>query len=152
MLHIWRKTGELAWYRGVLFQPRDEQQRACRILRTLGFHYRGVQWEGGCCGWGQYYYSKLVYNIISITTPCFHCTPLWWILRLLFQRRDEKQRARKLLQIIISTLRILTIIIIIGLLIAVVISMSSSTISSISSICICIIIIIISSSRTISNI
>ena len=36
---------------------------------------RGVQWIGGAVDWGVSY-SKLVYNVIQITTPCFHCTPL----------------------------------------------------------------------------
>ena len=27
---------------------------------------------------GVVFYNKLVYSIICITTPCFHCTPLWW--------------------------------------------------------------------------
>ena len=31
---------------------------------------RGVQWMGVVL------HSKLVYNTIQITTPCFHCTPL----------------------------------------------------------------------------
>ena len=30
----------------------------------------GVQWTGVAL------YSKIVYNTIQITTPCFHCTPL----------------------------------------------------------------------------
>ena len=35
-----------------------------------GCSRRGVQWMGVVL------YNKLVYNIIQITTPCFHCTPL----------------------------------------------------------------------------
>ena len=45
----------------------------------FGIHYRGcsgrrVQWMGVVL------YSKLVHNSIQHTKPCFHCTPLWWIL------------------------------------------------------------------------
>ena len=44
----------------------------------------GLAWilcRGGCSGSGVQWigvvlYSKLVYNTIQITTPCFHCTPL----------------------------------------------------------------------------
>ena len=32
---------------------------------------------------GVVLYNILVYNSIQITTPCFHCTPLWWILTCL---------------------------------------------------------------------
>ena len=35
-----------------------------------GCSRRGVQWIGVVL------YSKIVYNIIQITTPCFHCSPL----------------------------------------------------------------------------
>ena len=35
-----------------------------------GCSRRGVQWIGVVS------YNKLVYDITSITTPCFHCTPL----------------------------------------------------------------------------
>ena len=62
------------------------------------------QWtlcRGGCSGSGVQWigvvlYSKLVYNIIYITTPCFHFTPLcgMWtqgslLLQALFGRRDQ---------------------------------------------------------------
>ena len=51
-----------------------------RIWGVSGIHYRGcsgrwVQWMGVVL------YNKLVYDIIYISTPCFHCTPLWWILK-----------------------------------------------------------------------
>ena len=47
-------------------------------------HDRGLGWilcRGGCSGSGVQWievvlYSKLVYDVIQITTPCFHCTPL----------------------------------------------------------------------------
>ena len=42
----------------------------CWVFITGGCSGRGVQWMGAeLC-------NKLVYNIISITTPCFHYTPL----------------------------------------------------------------------------
>ena len=46
----------------------------------MGIHYRGcsgrwVQWMGVAT------YYKTAYNIMWRTTPCFHCTPRWWILR-----------------------------------------------------------------------
>ena len=49
--------------------------------------YMGIH-QGGCSGrgvqrMGVVLYNKLVYYIIQITTPCFHCTPLWWILNTL---------------------------------------------------------------------
>ena len=44
------------------------------VFITGGCSGRGVQWMGVVP------YSKLVYNTTQITTPCFHCTPLWWIL------------------------------------------------------------------------
>ena len=40
------------------------------ILSRGGCSWRGVQWIGVVL------HSKLVYNIIQFTTPCFHCTPL----------------------------------------------------------------------------
>ena len=39
------------------------------VFITGGCSGRGVQWIGVVL------YNKPVYNIISITTPCFHCTP-----------------------------------------------------------------------------
>ena len=44
------------------------------VFVTGGCSGRGVQWVGIVS------YNQLVHNIIQITTPCFHCTPLWWIL------------------------------------------------------------------------
>ena len=38
-------------------------------------HYRGCSGRG-VQRIGVVLYHKLVYHIISITTPCFHCTPL----------------------------------------------------------------------------
>ena len=43
-------------------------------IHSLGIHNRGVQWEG--VQWmGVVLHNKLIYNIIQITTPCFHCHP-----------------------------------------------------------------------------
>ena len=43
--------------------------------RVSWYSLQGVQWEG--VQWmGVVSYNKLVYNIIQITTPCFHCTTL----------------------------------------------------------------------------
>ena len=44
------------------------------VFITGGCSRRGLQWMGVVL------YNQLVYNIIRITTPCFLCTPLWWIL------------------------------------------------------------------------
>ena len=52
-----------------------------------GAEWRGavcLNWilcRGGCSGWGVQWIgvvlcNKLVHNVIQITTPCFHCTPL----------------------------------------------------------------------------
>ena len=41
---------------------------------TGGCSGRGAQWMGVVL------YNELVHNVIWITAPCFHCTPLWWIL------------------------------------------------------------------------
>ena len=40
------------------------------IFITGGCSGRGVQWIGVTL------YNKIVYIIMRITTPCFHCTPL----------------------------------------------------------------------------
>ena len=40
------------------------------VFITGGCSRRGVQWMGVVL------HSKLVYNTIEITRPCFHCTPL----------------------------------------------------------------------------
>ena len=50
-----------------------------------GCSRRGVQWMGIVL------YDQLVCNIIWITTPCFHCTPLWWVLMFstCFEQRLE---------------------------------------------------------------
>ena len=47
----------------------DWQILACWVFITGGCSGRGVQWIGVAL------YNKLVYKIIQITTPCFHCTP-----------------------------------------------------------------------------
>ena len=52
---------------------RGPRTRACR---NRGYSAEGGAVGGGCSGWGWYYIAKLVHNIIYITTPCFHCTPL----------------------------------------------------------------------------
>ena len=63
-------------------------------FRKGGCSGRGVQWMGVVL------YSKLVHNIIQITTPCFHCIPLWWIWRSfknfekLIEKRPGGQRIR----------------------------------------------------------
>ena len=49
-------------------------QEGIWVFITGGCSGRGVQWMGVVL------YNKLVYNTIQFTTPCFHCTPLWWIL------------------------------------------------------------------------
>ena len=54
--------------------------------------------KGGCSGSGVQWIgvvlcNKLVYNIIQFTTPCFHCTPLWCILRLAGSKHTLKRRA-----------------------------------------------------------
>ena len=41
------------------------------VLITGGCSGRGVQWMGVAL------HNQLVYNIICITTPCFHCTPFY---------------------------------------------------------------------------
>ena len=44
------------------------------VFITGGCSGRGVQWIGVVLC------NKLVYNSIQITTPCFHCKPLWIML------------------------------------------------------------------------
>ena len=63
-------------------QRHDFTYRYQDLRQIPGIHYRGcsgrvVQWTGVVL------YNELVHNIIQITTPCFHCTPLWWILKIL---------------------------------------------------------------------
>ena len=43
---------------------------------SLGYSLQGGAVGGGVQWMGVALYSKLVYNIIQITTPRFHCTPL----------------------------------------------------------------------------
>ena len=45
-----------------------------------GCSRRGVQWMGVAL------YNKVVYNILYTTSPCFHCTPLWWIFSIMEDR------------------------------------------------------------------
>ena len=52
------------------------------LIAGLAAHnMNGYSLQGGAVGGGMQWigvvsYNKLVYNIIKITTPCFHCTPL----------------------------------------------------------------------------
>ena len=49
-------------------------------LRSSGYSSKGGCSRRGVQRMGAVLHDKLVYNIIQITTHCFHCTPLWWIL------------------------------------------------------------------------
>ena len=42
-----------------------------------GCSRRGVQWMGVVLS------NNTAYNMMWSTTPCFHCTPLWWILKVI---------------------------------------------------------------------
>ena len=78
------KTRELATHRVCLFTFR--RRRVGSIGVASARHWK--HWEfitGGRSGRGEQWmgvvvYNKLVYQIIQITTPCFHCTHLYWIL------------------------------------------------------------------------
>ena len=63
--------------------------------RDTGYSLQGGAVGGGLQCLGVVLYNKLVYNIIQITTPCFHCTPLWWILRYARERRTPALRQRR---------------------------------------------------------
>ena len=47
-----------------------------RVERAHGYSAEGGAVGGGVQWIGVVLCSKIVYNIISIPTPCFHCTPL----------------------------------------------------------------------------
>ena len=46
------------------------------IYNFYGYSAEGGAVDGGAQWIGVVLYSKLVHNVIYITTPCFHCTPL----------------------------------------------------------------------------
>ena len=57
-----------------LSMPSSEAGACLCVGHLLGIHQRGVQSEG--VQWmGVVLYNELVYNMIQVTTPCFHCTP-----------------------------------------------------------------------------
>ena len=58
---------------------------------AAGYSLTGGAVGGGCGGCGVVLCNKTAYNRMSTTTPCFHCTPLWWILRRL--RCGSQERA-----------------------------------------------------------
>ena len=73
-----RPRGGTPWTSPATFRPRagalpPEARARLQDVKVwifiTGCSQRGVQWIGVL-------YSKLVYNTIQITTPCFHCTPL----------------------------------------------------------------------------
>ena len=74
------------------------------IFISVGCSGKGVQWMGVVL------YNKLVDNIIQITTPCFHCTHLWWILTRTWNSwnvgcwNDSKTRTRCMAQSVDSCL------------------------------------------------
>ena len=87
-LRGWRNTvgnlTEFVWLKKTYHGPQITgicvKNRGVRFHRILFQHY-WILCRGGCSGrgvrWmGVVLYSKIVHNIIQITTPCFHCTPL----------------------------------------------------------------------------
>ena len=57
-----------------LLLPRSGLGQTQWVFIKGGCSRRGVQWMGVVL------YNKTAYNTMRTTTPCFHCTPLWWIL------------------------------------------------------------------------
>ena len=56
--------------------PGGPQECGYKIGPVAGYSAEGGAVGGGVQWIGVASYNKLVYNIIQITTPCFHCTPL----------------------------------------------------------------------------
>ena len=87
LLFIIRSTIRNFWRTRVTCQTSSARQVAPPESRRTHTQ-RPPQWvfiTGGCSRrgvqlMGVVLYNKLVYIIIQITTSCFHCTPLWWIL------------------------------------------------------------------------
>ena len=52
---------------------------------------------------GVLLYNKTAYNIMWTTTPCFHCTPFWWILKYIASSGCWFQRWNKSLQYVANS-------------------------------------------------
>ena len=62
---------------------------SANTLKSFGYSLQGGAVRGGVQWIGVALHDKLVDNIIEITTPCFHCTPLWWILIIALNRNNN---------------------------------------------------------------
>ena len=76
------------WYTLARKQSPDERNDWQQSHHMIVVTFRWVVIKGRCSRravqWmGVVWYNKTAYNIMWTTTPCFHCTLLWWILNYL---------------------------------------------------------------------